>query len=1428
LDIGDSDPDDDRLASFRGSVRPDGATWDDIELNDGSIILGSAGSGKTTEVLEAAKRFRQKGVPAFVLRLEALCRQPVKQSFSQHDPDGENAFTRWKGSNKPAVAFLDALDEARLPEALNGSVLNDAFAQLWDSVGTSGRELKIVVTTRASEWHGPTDFKIVTQFLNKLRANPDPKYEPRAVVYRLAPLRHSEVEQLASSRLPSTKEFIQAIGKAKASDLAKQPFEVHILVDTWEYELSRGTAPEKVFASRLDLFETAVSARLQTEQGQERRSNLDPTGAREASEKLAAAIVLTGIRDLSARPGIPLTINPLAVLANGTEPWNEIEVRQLLSSALFQPSVGGKVRFSHRELQDFLAAKFFDRQMRENAGSLELIEPLFAESHGSQFVPQETEQVIGWLSTLNRTARNKVISIRPSLLIEAGDPLRLSAEGRGEAMRAHVALYSDRRYRGEWFAPDDVTKFATPELAPVVAEMLARAASPEVREFLVEAARFGQMTTLADKLAVIATNSLEAFRVRAEACHALKEFGDRTHAEAVFQSSLYDVPMEGIHEAPSWNLFQISALLCAFPHSATILDAITAISRLRREASNYTSMNSALLQDFGTAIPENETSSWLGILLRFAAGPRGAERDQLPLIVPRYRLLKDLILDLTIRLLQQPNWRDNQETLLDALEYLANRGDNFSLMRSKYDEILELLVPNIELKRALIERRLKLFPSQPEKPPQLYGVIEAIKMGDKETQRSVFSFADVAGFASDIEVSGIPRERLIAFEIANLILDELPLDEKRRGSGVLQKAVQLSGDTALNALMPSAWIRWLRVRRHRFRHSQQYALRHWVRRKIEGIVALRWRVQNFLTFLRKRKSLRSGENIRALLWAVRQVPNDLGNGTINSIRANYGALVAGWFSHGYRAFWRRHTLAVFERNTYIAHVGLAGLALDARHGSISGTELEIANALGYGLCNLNGVPDWFVDVAKANRAVFIDLARRVIADEFDASAIGSPDPTDGLRKIIDADPGLRDDIAPILLLQMQTSTSFGRANLELCLRVIGLSKTVDATLAADFLEAGFRVAFVRFDFATAWMWLDSLFHINSSSAWSCLVSVLGDVWSDGAGGLFRTFLGRDVRYGGRSQDRNDDRDHLATNSLVLGRLIRATYIAWPPNRDPFHEEAYSPGTSDRATDRRRYYVATLGRSGDKAVEEFDWLIANPQLTDHSESFKYERDQMIRSTARRPSFDASQATVFLNEFSKAPETVAEFRSLVRRHLRALLDQLHLSDADESYVFRRGDATEDDLRNWLAGRMREMGDRHYSVIREQEVAKENRPDLRVIARTKELGNVSVEIKLADADHWSGNILKDKLKTQLADQYMHEFESHSGIYLLANAAKPRIAEYDKKTGKILRPAFRKKIEAKFYDFKSLIELLEKDAQLLCSGSMFVEVMAVDLSER
>ena len=280
------------------------------------------------------------------------------------------------------------------------------------------------------------------------------------------------------------------------------------------------------------------------------------------------------------------------------------------------------------------------------------------------------------------------------------------------------------------------------------------------------------------------------------------------------------------------------------------------------------------------------------------------------------------------------------------------------------------------------------------------------------------------------------------------------------------------------------------------------------------------------------------------------------------------------------------------------------------------------------------------------------------------------------------------------------------------------------------------------------------------------------------------------------------------------------------------EDTYSPDIADKATSKRSYYLNALTTLGsEQALACLDALAADPDLRGHRDTFLYQRDKMIRASVPRDLLPASEAITFLNSFSKTPTSIEEFRALAKRQLVALLEKLHHFDDDEGFLFRSGRGKEDDIRNWLSGRMREIGAQHYEVIREQEVAVENRPDLRVHSRNPELGLISIEIKMADEPHWTGDILIDKIQTQLADQYMFENGSHTGFYLLVNGANPRVRVIHPKTGAVLRKAFAKRVAGKTVNFLGLIEQANAKALAVTatlSGNKVVDVISVDLSER
>lgn len=109
------------------------------------------------------------------------------------------------------------------------------------------------------------------------------------------------------------------------------------------------------------------------------RVNIDLTRARQAVAKLAAFVIVSGQQDLTARQLVAGDVSAAQIIYDDETTWTGTEVRELLACGLFQPSIGGRIRFAHRELRDFLAAEYFDESMRSRANPVQPISVLFAD-----------------------------------------------------------------------------------------------------------------------------------------------------------------------------------------------------------------------------------------------------------------------------------------------------------------------------------------------------------------------------------------------------------------------------------------------------------------------------------------------------------------------------------------------------------------------------------------------------------------------------------------------------------------------------------------------------------------------------------------------------------------------------------------------------------------------------------------------------------------------------------------------------------------------------------------------------------------------------------------------------------------------------------------------------------------------------------------
>jgi hypothetical protein len=1420
------------------ATRETGKTWDEILTNDFSILLGTAGSGKTTEVRYQVERLIEEGHNAFLMRLEALQDGSLTGSFDYELENQAERFEKWKRSKKGGYLFFDALDEARLPSSRNESALEKSLDIVAQEVGRRDGPLHVLITSRPSEWLGDGDVRRLNRFIKQTRnAKQDlGANSPTHKIYRLAPLVSGDIEKLAISREVKPSDFINAVNVHLSTGLIQQPLDAHLFLDVWEKAIDEGRSPKDVFKSRLQVMRDLVAWRLFGRSEGKDRLNIDITRARKAVAKLAAFVILSGKQDFSVQPlATGDAMNAAKILSTDVEAWTPAEVRQLLACGLFQPSVGGRIRFAHREIRDFLAAEHFDESLRARAYSEETISPLFAEGLGRRSIPQSTEHVMGWLAALNGSAKSVVANMRPALLIETGDPKSLSVGDKEIVLRQQARLYDDLRFRGEWFYHNDVKRFTHPDLWPVVDELLDQSSSPELTDFLIEVARFGRMASLAAKLVGFVQKSEIGYRSKAEACAALDEIGDYSFCADVLSEALRTKPpdIEDTDSAPNWNMFLLKALKYSFG-SVSLLDGIAILSKIRRERPNYSSATFRYLIEMLEDLPNAQKKIWLSILLRFAFTSRSENRYRMPDVSARYRRFVPAIIYLASELLGDEGLRPDDNNLLDAIELAMGKDHVMDVFGRKAPtkQLAIGLRARPDVKHALVQRRITLFFDRVQRHRVPFGVIYPLEFEDKEENGDVFDQSDVSHFCELASKASDQNERTFYLDLSQRILVKIRGEEHKNASDEFRNYLRKYGDDDQRRQFGIHG--WFFRAKSLFQHQYRYNVQNWFRDTKEAVQS--WRTvrksQKFISS--HRKSIAAGEfdNSNAV-WIFDKAPDDLGSGTIRAIQEEYGSKTAQLFSDGLRQYWKANDTSYAERRTYLGLIGLAGINLDYSFGELPDDADLARKAFRYAFNELSGFPEWVDELAQNFPSHFCsEIKAALLVDFMTERGDDEHHVSDCVSKIAYSDSRTRSFFAPMLLRMMIRDLPKIRRDRMLCLDIVARAPSVDRNRLSRFLVSGYRAALTRFDFREAWVWLDSIMHVNSSAAKSLLISTFADLQSAGQRALFVEYLGRERDKPVLEEGPDAVRAEYKQDPILLEWLVQASYLAWPPEKDVKHEGMYSPGKADHAESNRRNYTNMLAAiQTPEAVSAFERLAKSKTLANYRDTFLYQIELIKLGAGRRSEFLPNEAIQFLNEQSKPPATVKEFRKLCLTHIQTLLEQLHTSDDDESSFFRRGEAKEGDLRNWLAARLRSVGERYYTVIREQEVAGEKRPDLRLHSRIDTLGKVAVEIKLADMAHWTGDELINAPDKQLSNQYLFEASSHTGIYVLVNASRPRKVEKDKKTNKVKRSAFKKKIAGKMVNFEELVELVEEKCEVvndtLADGKIVV-ALTRDISEK
>ena len=1243
---------DDALGSLASFRLVKGHAWDQLLSCRCVVVLGEAGTGKTTEFRQRCELLATSNAAAFFLTVEDLATEGLAGSLGSVS---HWRLTGWMASAERGYFFLDAVDEARL----NGKRFTTALRKLERELETSISRATILISCRVSDWRAYSDRNEILATLYPVTneaaaaataATPsstaatadapslsiaadlseanasanddvadgfddvdpddhgwrDPRDEPAkptvseqarpaVAVYALAPLNEAQVELLAASLgVAEPKAFSEAAKRAAAHAYLERPRDVEWLVGYWLRHDAIGSLTE--------LVENDVQEKL-LERNPDRKPDFSAAKAQRAAE------VLAGISALERRTTFLLPDGELDAerVAQSVDPnvwlpeFTKQEIGELLTLPLFDEATYGRVRIHHRTVAEYLAAQWLASLLQKGLAPIEVDAILFRRGPDGLVVPKELVAVAAWLAGSNEHIRRRLLEVSPLVLLEGGDPNSLPEDSRRDLLSALAQQYVTRRRLFKSFDHAALGRLASGGLADTINSLLRTSTEDELLDTLLTIVSEGAMTGCAEETLRLASDEATPRHARLEAIRTLAKVG----IPAQWESLLRVV----VEEAGEIDHEVGGALVGAMhPRAMSTTRLLVLLSRVKPPPKRT-----------GTVLPyfvghnvygdtaEAERAPLLGGLLdlvRVPHEPRAVQR--IWLVEPLARLASSYAAD-----------QGDARNLEPVIRFFAEV-EGAGRLDSEYggDEIRKLTDSRSDLRRLMFWAHVSVVVATSKRAPTRFlDLVRAERLWELRDE-------DRDWLETDARTRPTVQERLLAFDC--LVAAPTRDDQIEVLNERIRRLVEVDADLAKRyrrygtPLAERPVTKW--QRQHRVREARQ---------KGDLEADLRWLHEHLA-------AIESGEDERTLTILASQAhldPQEPGRG-VEKLRTRYDGRVAVAAREGWRRSWRR-VLCLLpheeeRRNTFSFSMiaGFAGLTIDVERGLdfSSLTADEGRRAARYATRGVNRFPAWTDELVAKQPAAIAEIFGESIAADYAVAADG-PETHNVLHLLSHASGAVRELCGPTVVELLEAGEPPREDALERCIEALLATPSTHTDLAR--VAAARCLAFVPSRCAESIrnrprlvLWWCAWFAVEASSALSDLASTIARDPS-GADELILAVCDRLWRLG------NDARIALPfpNTGKLLARLLEIVLSHVRPQDDIQHDGMFSPGARDHSESLRRYLLDQLvGTPGEETYLGLRRIAQNPALASWRDYLMSLADQRLTQDAGAREADVSERIV----------------------------------------------------------------------------------------------------------------------------------------------------------------------------------------------------------